>query len=259
VVYGDETGWREDGQGHYIWFGGNEHIAVYQITDNRAAESAVQLLGKEFGGTLVTDDYPAYNAVEAEHQQTCWNHIRTKAQELVQQIELTARLSSPKSDPPISAPRSIEFCRKLQRFAVEMCTLGRKLKSGKLSAAKARAMIPALRKRLQRLGAEPLDHKAAQTLRDRVMEKDWDKLFTFLRFKGVAPTNNLAERSLRFLVIMRKVCFGTRSPAGTESHSILPTLLQTAHRQGKDAIPFLVSLLTQPMAAAKAALFAGGS
>jgi transposase len=252
VAYADETSWREDGRGHYIWFGGNEELAVYQITDNRAGDSAVQLLGKEFDGTLVTDDYPAYNAVGAKRQQTCWNHIRTTAKEIVQQIGLI--------DPPIAAPRSVEFCRKLQDFAVEMCALGRKLKSGKLSRAKARAMIPALRKKLQRLGGgQALEHKAARTLRDRVMEKDQDKLFTFLQVKNVEPTNNHSERSVRFLVIMRKICFGTRSPEGSESHGVLPSLLQTAHRQGKDAIGFLVKLLTEPLAAAKAALFAGGS
>ena len=116
-----------------------------------------------------------------------------------------------------------------------------------------------MKKRLKRFGSEPLEHEAAETLRKRVMVKDWDKLFTFLHVKGVEPTNNLAERSLRFLVIMRKICFGTRSAAGSESHSVLPSLLQTAHRQGKDVIKFLVTLLTKPKAAAKAALFSGGS
>jgi hypothetical protein len=58
----------------------------------------------------------SYNLVEAKNRQTCWNHIRTKGKEIVRQIELT--------DPPISAPRSIEFCTKLQRFAVDMCALG---------------------------------------------------------------------------------------------------------------------------------------
>jgi hypothetical protein len=121
-------------------------------------------------------------------------------------------------------------------------------------------MIPSLRKRLQRFGGgQPLEHKVAETLRQRVMVKDWDKLFTFLRVKGVEPTNNLSERSVRFLVIMRKICFGTRSAAGSESHGVLPSILQTAKRQGKDAIGMLVTLLTQPLAAAKAALFGGGS
>jgi transposase len=264
VAYADETTWREDGKGTYLWFGGNEHIAVYQIAD-RSGESAVKLLGEDFGGALITDDYSSYNAVGARNRQTCWNHLRTKAKEIIKQIELT--------DPPISAPRSIAFCKTLRRFAVEMCALGRKQRGAKqrgakqrgakqcgrkLSLARARAMIPALNKRLKRFGGKPLEHEAAETLRKRVMVKDRDKLFTFLRVKGVEPTNNHAERSLRFLVIMRKICFGTRGPAGSESHGVLPSLLQTARRQGKDAIQFLVTLLTQPKAAAKAALFSGG-
>ncbi len=39
----------------------------------------------------------------------------------------------------------------------------------------------------------------------------------------------------------------------------MASLLQTVRRQGKDVIKFLVTLLTQPKAAAKAALFSGGS
>lgn len=251
VVYADETSWREDGHGGYIWFGGNADVAFFQITDNRSAQSALQLLGKDFDGTLVSDAYAAYNAVEARNRQTCWNHIRTAAQETLKQIELT--------DPPIQVPKAVEFCGQLHRFAVRLCALGRQKRQGKLSLRKAKAMIPSLRKQLRRFAGKPLDHKGAETLRKRVMEEDADKLFTFLRIKGVDPTNNHSERSLRFLVIMRKICFGTRSPAGTESHSVLPSLLQTAKLHGKSAIEFVKKLLTEPLASAKAAMFGDGS
>jgi transposase len=251
VAHADETGWREDGHNGYVWFGGNKDVAVYQITDNRSADSAVKLLGNDFDGTLVSDDYAAYNAVSAANQQTCWNHIRTKAKEVIKLIELTS--------PQAAAPRAVEFCQKLRRFAVRLCVLGRQMRGGKLSLRKATAMIPALRRQLKRFAGRKLDHEAAETLRQRVMEKDKDKLFTFLRIKGVEPTNNHSERSLRFLVIMRKICFGTRSAAGSESHGVLPSLLQTAHRQGTEAIGFLVNLLTKPLAAARAALFGNSS
>jgi len=250
VAYADETGWREDGAGHFIWFGGNQDLAVYQITDNRSAQSAIQLLGNEFDGALVTDDYAAYNAVEAKHQQTCWNHLRTRAKEIGQQIELAGSAAR--------APRSVEFCQKLQRFALRICELGQKLKKKKLSRAKAKAMIPGLQRQLRRFASQTLEHEAAETLRLRVMEKDRDKLFTFLRVKGVEPTNNHAERSLRFLVIMRKICFGTRSAQGSESHGVLASLLQTAKLQGSNAIQFMTKLLTGPLGSAKAALFANG-
>ena len=250
VVYADETGWREDGAAHYIWFGGNQDVAVYQISDDRSSDSAVQLLGKEFDGALVTDDYAAYNAVEAKYQQSCWNHLRTRAQEIRQQIDLASSAAR--------SPRSIAFCRRLERFALRVCELGRKLRTRKLSRAKARAMIPVLQRQLRRIGNQKLEYKAAETLRLRVMEKDWDKLFTFLRIRGVEPTNNHAERSLRFLVIMRKICFGTRSPEGSQSHGVLASLLQTAKLHGTNAMQFMVKLLTEPTEAARAALFASG-
>jgi transposase len=251
VVHADETTWREDGQGRYVWFGGNQDLAVYQITDNRSADSAVQLLGDDFDGTLVTDAYAAYNAVNARRRQTCWSHIAARSKEILQQIELTA--------PPIAVPRSVAFCNRLKKFASRLCDLGRQLRDRKLKRAQAAAMIPSLERQLKSFASGPLDYAPAEALRDRLMNKDRDKLFTFLRVPGVEPTNNHAERSVRFLVIMRKICFGTRSAAGSQAHSVLTSLLETARRQGKDGIRFLTTLLTQPPADARAALFADTS
>jgi len=250
VAYADETSWRENGRGRYVWFGGNRRLAVYQITD-RSGDSAVHLLGDDFDGTLVTDAYAAYNAVHAAHRQTCWRHIAAHCKDILRQIELTR--------PPVKAPASVAFCRKLKKFASRLCDLGRQIRVRKLKLSKARSMIPALERELKRFASQALDYEAAETLRDRLMGKDYDKLFTFLQVKGAEPTNNHSEQSLRFLVIMRKICFGTRSAAGSESHSVLWSLLATARRQGQDAIRFLVSLLTQPSNVAHAALFAGAS
>lgn len=251
VVYADETSWREDGQGHYVWFGGHENLAFFQITDNRSADSAVLLLGSDFGGTLVTDAYAAYNAVNASARQTCWSHIGTHCKELLQQIELT--------QPAVTVPRSVRFLKQVKRLGLDLCGLGRQLRNRKLTRPVARAMIPSLHKRLKRIAGKPMDYAPAETLRQRLMEKDNDKLFTFLRIKGVQPTNNHSERSVRPHVIMRKICNGTRSPAGSESHAVLPSLLQTAQLQGKPSIEFLFTLITQPLANARAALFANTS
>jgi transposase len=250
VAYADETSWRQDGQGRYLWFGGNQHLAVYQIA-NRSGDSAVQLLGDDFDGTLVTDGCTAYNAVHATHRQTCWAHIAGRCKEILRQIELTS--------PPIAVPRSVAFGKKLKSFASRLCDLGVQIRQKKLSLPKARAMIPALEREFKGFAGKPLDYGPAETLRDRLMNKDYDKLFTFLRVKGVEPTNNHAERSVRPLVIMRKISFGTRSEEGSESHSVLLSLLETARRQAKDGITFLVTLLTQPLDAARAALFANTS
>ena len=62
---------------------------------------------------------------------------------------------------------------------------------------------------------------------------------------GVQPTNNQAEQSVRFLVIFRKIMFGTRSESGLRTHSILPSLVLTAMQQGRHPREFLQTLLTQ--------------
>jgi len=250
VAHADETSWRENGQSRYIWFAGNRHLAVYQITD-RSVDSAVKLLGNDFDGTLITDAYAAYNTVNAAHRQTCWRHIAARAEEILQQIKLTT--------PPIIVPRSATFCKRLNDFASHLCALGRRLRNKKLNLSRTRAMIPALVRQLKQFAGRPLEYAPAETLRDRLMNKDYDKLFTFLRIKNVEPTNNHAEQSVRFLVIMRKICFGTRSQAGSLSHSVLTSLLETTRRQGRDRIGFLVALLTQPTATARRAMFADSS
>jgi transposase len=84
-------------------------------------------------------------------------------------------------------------------------------------------------------------------------------LFTFLRHHGVPPTNNHAEQSLRHMVIFRKLSFGTRSQTGLKTHSILPSLVQTARRQGVSPINFFQTLFTSNTQTAQAALYGNSS
>jgi hypothetical protein len=106
---------------------------------------------------------------------------------------------------------------------------------------------------------KPLSFKPAETLRAFLTGPEKHSLFTFLRHKGVAPTNNHAEQSLRHMVIFRKLSFGTRSQTGIKTHSILPSLLQTARRQGASPILFFHTLFTSDTQTAKAALYRNSS
>ena len=106
---------------------------------------------------------------------------------------------------------------------------------------------------------QPLRFKPAETLRTYLAGPEQKFLFTFLRHPGVPPTNNHAEQSLRHLVIFRKICFGTRSDSGLKTHSILPSLVQTARRQGVHPREFLQTLLTADTATAQAALYNNSS
>ena len=53
------------------------------------------------------------------------------------------------------------------------------------------------------------------------------EMFTFVRYPGVPPGNNAAERAIRPAVTARKVSGGTRSKKGSETKSVLMTFFGT--------------------------------
>src|SRR5216683_1769254 len=65
-----------------------------------------------------------------------------------------------------------------------------------------------------------------QTLCKRV-EKFLPELFVFVAVPGVPSHNNLAERSVRPLVVARKISGGSRSPQGSETRMGLASLFGT--------------------------------
>ena len=100
-----------------------------------------------------------------------------------------------------------------------------------------------------------MHYPKAETFRKRLPGPEQKHLFTCFRRPNVPPTNNQAERSLRPVVIMRKVIQGTRSEKGLENHGVLRSLFETARRQGKQAHQFFMDLFNKDAAHAQAALY----
>ena len=250
VVHADETSWRSDGVGHFVWFAGNETLAFFHIDRHRSAEVAKTIFGQDFSGTLVRDRYAAYNGIGVDWQ-VCLAHILTNAKEISGEHAL---LPQTEKD-PATGP----FCDRLRDLCSRLCEVGQKLESGELPWETAAKIEKSFVRELNTLCKQPLRFKAAETLRTYLAGPEQKFLFTFLRRLGVPPTNNHAEQSLRHLVIFRKICFGSRSDSGLKTHSILPSLVQTARRQGVPPRKFLQTLLTADTATAQAALYSNSS
>ena len=250
VVPADETSWRSDGVGHYVWFAGNENLSFFHIDRHRSADVAKTIFGEDFDGTLVRDRYAAYNGIGADWQ-TCIAHIITKAKEISGEHAL---LPQPEKDAAVGP-----FCDRLMDLGSRVCDVGQKLKSGDIPWKAAAKIENRFVRELSTICKRPLRFKPAETLRVYLAGPEQKFLFTFLRRPGVPPTNNHAEQSLRHLVIFRKICFGTRSESGLKTHSILPSLVQTARRQGVHPREFLQTLLTADTATAQAALYNNSS
>jgi hypothetical protein len=270
LAHADETHWRQDGVNHYVWFAGNEDLALFRIDPHRSGQAAQALLGTNFPGTIVTDGYAAYNAVGAKHRQSCLAHLIRHARDLIEEI---ARLPGEERH-----PAAREFCEQAQLLFQEACHAGGELRAaggdvgeaegesegaggggsrGELDAAE---LAKGFETRLDRICASgPLSYDKAETFRNRLLGKERPQWFTFLRQPETPPTNNLAERALRPIVLRRKVSFGTRSLEGSENLGVLTSLLRTARLQLRRPLEFLQTLLAGDTAAASQALYRNSS
>ncbi len=251
IIYADETSWRIDGNGAYLWYAGNRDMAFYQIDPSRSSKVAVSILGDEFQGALSTDGYAAYNAVNPDKRQSCLAHITRKAKDLIAEIMLLK--------PAYRDEKTLRSLRSLRTMVSKACAVGARRNSGCLSQTNARKYIPHFKNLLDTICLHPFKHKDAETFRLRLLnpKKEYNRLFTFLEVPGMEPTNNHAEQALRKLVIFRKICFGNRSIEGAESMGTILSLATTAELQKQDPLAFFQTLITQGAKQARKQLFAG--
>lgn len=237
IIHGDETSWRIDGKSAYLWYAGTPDFGFFHIDSSRSGEVATSIFGSDFQGSLVADAYAGYNAIHAQHRQSCLAHLTRKAREIIQIISLL-----PAQQQSASA---LDFCNQVNDLFARACELGRLRDTGKIGFLKARAHIPNLYQQLHALCKTPIPFSEAETLRRRLLDpkQDYLRLFTFLEINHMPPTNNHAEQVLRWPVIFRKIAFGSRSDAGALAFSVNHSVIHTAQRQKLDPILILQSLL----------------
>jgi hypothetical protein len=80
-----------------------------------------------------------------------------------------------------------------------------------------------------------------------------DGLFQFVLLPGVPADNNLAERSLRPLLILRKISGGTRSKAGSKTRLTLASLFGTWQARQLNPLQECLTALRAPAPAGQAA------
>lgn len=249
ALHADETFWRQDGINHFLWYAGNHQLALFHIDRHRSAKVAKCLLGDDFDGVLHTDGYAAYNAVNPKERQSCLAHLMRSAKEIKQEIAL--------KKPRFQDQAALRFLERSCQLFKKACDIGNKLDAQSRPSERADALQARLYSVLNTICLKKINDQKAESFRKRLIDpnKEYRRLFTFLKYPQVQPTNNQAEQSLRNLVIFRKICFGTRSNQGSYSHSVLPSLLLTARRQGQHPLAFFKTLFTADTPTAQAALY----
>ena len=219
VVHGDETGWREDGEAGYAWFFGTPTLRSFHYDHSRAGAVVQEVLGEVYEGTLVSDFYAAYNRHHGPHQR-CWVHLLRDIHDL--------RVAHP-ADAEVAAWAD---------GVHDVYLAAKQLAASELAWAGRVAARADLERQLTALCAPywaPDSAVPQATLCQRI-DRFLDELFEFVLDPTIPPDNNLAERSLRPLVVARKVSGGTRSDAGSQTRMALAALFATWLAQGRDPL-----------------------
>ena len=216
AVQADETGWREDGSNGYIWSVSTPSVRYYEYHHSRAGEVVKHLIGEDYDGVLGSDFYAGYNIHQGLHQR-CWVHYLRDAHELKEKY--------PHHEHLFTWAASVKA---IYDAAVAWAERGPDPHLSLRQQQQVRvAQQHAYEQQLWRLCQPYVGTATPQhTLCERV-ERFLPELFVFVAVPGVPAHNNLAERSVRPLVIARKISGGTRSPKGSETRMGLASLFGT--------------------------------
>lgn len=233
VVFGDETGWRQDGVNGYIWNFNTPKFKYLTYRKTRGKIVVEEIIGKEFEGVLVSDFYASYNTHLGYHQR-CWVHLLRDIEKLVEK--------HPK-------------VKQVKTWAYQLKKLYQQAKfysgpdPGKYPDVRSQQQqrwkkATYFRDKLLKLCKPHLDKNAPMKTLCQRIDKYQDELFLFIADPKVPTDNNSAERSLRHSVIARKISGGTRSDQGSTTKFILASLFGTWKLQNKNPFQGCLNLLT---------------
>ena len=186
----DETSWTEATEKTWLWVSLTDEVTVFMIADNRGADMARSILGTDREKIVSSDRYASYDWIA--ERQFCWSHLRRDFQAMIDRQDEGSVIG----ERNCLGPRNRLF------------HWWHKVEMGPYVPGLVRPLQWAVRQALGR-GTSCVRNKTADTCRELLAGKA--HLWTFVRVRGIEPTNNSAERALRHAVLWRKSSGGTAS------------------------------------------------
>lgn len=191
VVYIDETSFRQQAQTHYVWTASSKDMSWLKILPGRSIASLNLIRPRGDPGITVSDRYQVYSY---EKHQYCLAHIKRDLKKFEERSSQDREL----------AKRGL--------FELKKVFLASQLSCRK----KMHRIVYYRKKRFKKFlidtvanGSETFSRFAERLL------KQFHRLFFFTKNAGIECTNNIAERSLRHIVLWRKTSYGTQSEEGS--------------------------------------------
>ncbi|HWQ19992.1 MAG TPA: IS66 family transposase [Methanotrichaceae archaeon] len=216
VLYIDETSIDVQGRNHWIWVFTTPAETFIVIRKSRGMKVLLEVLTREFKGTIVCDGWRSYSGF-TDHIQRCWAHLLRESKDLAEKITEAVPLH--------------EILRDLYDQIIDALKSDPPPKVRKVVWYLARARLNQL------ITREYADLKVKSFIGK--ISNGFEFWFTFVIQPGVEPTNNRAERALREHVVQRKIIGTLRNCKGTSIHERIMTVTATWSLQGLDSLKML--------------------
>ncbi len=225
VKHTDTTSWRINGKNYHAWVFIASGIVLYKIRKRNNHKVALALFGKKQANkVLVVDRFSAFRTLAEKSGfllQLCWSHILQDAKELDRDFGAEGKWVK----------------RKLKNIYAKATALNHNGTSEIVDQLKAEIFL---------LTQRHYKHVTIRRFVNNLWKRDIDNLFRFVTDSEIDPTNNISERELRALVIIRKISYGSRSTRGAHTTGILLSIIQTIRFQKKNVLGNLQQILKNP-------------
>jgi transposase len=218
VNHVDETSWYQHGVLGWLWVMVNSTVAFFSVKASRSKAAFEELIG-HWAGILVSDNYGVYRKW-VEMRQTCLAHLIRTAKGLGQRKDLAISWFGQR------------VCSELQRLIHWA------------NAPPTQGEVATWYARMCHLIARYKDRKDEAGRLARLLDSEMGSLWVFLLEEGVEPTNNRAERALRFAVLWRRMMQGSFNEKGDRWVERILSLRETCRLRNLPTYPVLVQALT---------------
>ncbi len=220
LIHADETKGVVLGGGHYVWVFANMTSVAYVYSESRESSILEDMLDG-FKGVLVSDFYAAYDSVPCP-QQKCLIHLMRDINEDLNKSPFDEELKAIAGRFGVLLREIVET---VDRYGLKARHLGRHCKSAEVF--------------IEHVAGINCATEVGRALQKRI-DKNRDKLFTFLLYDGVPWNNNNAEHAVRAFTRLRNV-INTSSPQGTREYATLLSIQQTLRYRGLEFLEFMRS------------------
>jgi len=220
VKHADETGWRVNGINNWCWAFLKQNAVYYTIEETRGKGIPERILKNcHPKDVLVRDDYAGYKKLPFVHQ-SCRAHLLRESHK-----EVTQETAS----------------EEMKELHKKVKTLYEKLAETiaiPFVLKERQKVYSILLKEIQTISTTAYTAEDAKRVQYRINSQNRN-LLTALLYENVPLTNNLAERAIRPMVVIRKISGGSRSRNGANTHAINMGVLQTMKMKNQPIISTL--------------------